>query len=677
LVGAGAAVDLKLMRAAALLDKDPVAAAREASEILNAHPGHPAATLLLATAQRSCGDSQAATSFAELAAAQPDSALMQLELGRTHAAQARHASALAALKSAVKLEPNLAEAWRELATLYANAGDTAACDAAYARFEQLAHPDRHLAEAGMALSNLRFDAAESLLRRQLAQAPQDAPAIRMLAQIAGEREDYLGAERLLNECLKVAPGYSRARFDLARTLYARHQAYPVLPLVERLLVQDPGNLRYRSLLASAYGMLGQHDRATQIASALTTEFPQDEAVWLSCGHSLRIAGRPDEAIQAYRKSTELRPDYGEAWYSLANLKTFRFAPQDLQVMQAQIARPELPDADRLQFEFALGKALEDAGNLGESFEHYVRGNVLRRAVVVYDAAANAAYVQRSQRLYTREFFAARAGVGCQARDPIFIVGLPRAGSTLLEQILASHSQVEGTRELADITGLAMELGAREVPGEPPSYPQSVARLTHAQLKQLGERYLNQTRPTRHLGRPLFIDKMGSNFAHLGLIQLILPNARIIDARRSPLACCFANFKQHFQQGAWFAYSLEDLAHYYREYVRLMGHFDSALPGRVHRVYYEHLVADLEGEVRRLLEYCGLPFEEACLRFHETQRVVHTASSEQVRQPLYTDGVDQWRKYEPWLDKLKQDLGDLVSQYPEPPAQLSTDKLEQG
>ena len=661
---AGAAIDFKLMRVAALLDADPPAAAREAAQILKEHPRHPGATLLLGTALRSCGDPQAAAlAFAELAAAQPDSALMQLELGRTLAAQGREVQALTALTRAVELEPNLAEAWRELAALYAARGDTRACDVAYAQFTRLAPSDRHLAEAGIALANRRLGTAESLVRSRLAQAPQDVAAMRMLAEIAAEREDYIEAERLLGECLKLAPGYSRARFDLARILHSQQKPDPILPLLERLLVLEPDNLRYLTLQASAYNLLGQNERSTKILSALLADFPANELLWLSYGHSLRIAGRLGEAIEAYRKSTDLKPEFGEAWFSLANLKTFRFSAGDLAAMQAQAAREDLHYDDRLQFEFALGKALEDGGDFATSFAHYARGNALRRAMVRYDPEVNTRFVQRAQALYTREFFAARTGSGCPARDPIFIVGLPRSGSTLIEQILASHSQVEGTRELPDVPGFAMELGALERAGVPPDYPQAVARLTRAELTALGERYLEQTRPHRLLGRPHFIDKMPSNFCHIGLIQLMLPNARIIDARRAALSCCFANFKQHFQAGVWFTYSLEELGRYYREYASLMAHFDAVLPGRIHRVHYEDLVADLEGEVRRLLEYCGLPFEERCLRFHETRRVVQTASSEQVRQPLFTEGVDQWRNFELWLGPLKEALGELVAASP--------------
>jgi tetratricopeptide (TPR) repeat protein len=659
---ADAAVDLRLMRAAALLDSDPPAAAREAAQILEEHPGHPAATLLLGTARRSCGDAAAAP-FEELAARQPESAQIQLELGRTLAAQGSNEQALAALTRAVEMEPNLAQAWSELAALHAARGDTRACDVAYAHFARLAAPDWHLSEPATALATQRYDAAGALLRRHLKQTPRDVAAMRMLAEVAAEREDYLGAERLLGECLKIAPGYSRARLDLARLYYSQQKAHPMLPLLERLLALDPKDLRYRSLQASAYALLGQNDLATRLISALLTEYPDNENLWLSRGHSLRTAGHVNESIAAYRKSAELRPEFGEAWFSLANLKTFRFTAEDLAAMQAQLARADLKDSDRLQFEFALGKAQEDAGEYADSFVHYARGNALRRSAVLYDADANTAFVKRTQALYTKEFFAAREGFGCQAQDPIFVVGLPRSGSTLLEQILSSHSQVEGTRELPDIPGFALELGALEVPGVPPAYPQSVAPLTNAELSALGERYLAQTRPNRVLGRPRFIDKMPSNFSHVGLIHLILPNARIIDARRSPLACCFANFKQHFQTGVWFTYSLEDIGRFYRDYVQLMAHFDTVLPGRVHRVCYEDLIANLEGEVRALLDYCGLPFEEQCLRFHETRREVQTASSEQVRRPLYAESLDQWRNFEPWLDDLKRALGDVVDQDP--------------
>jgi predicted Zn-dependent protease len=651
------------MRAATLLDTDPAAAALEATEILKEHPGHPAALLLLGTARRGTDNSEASASFSELAAAHPNSAPVQFELGRTLVAQRRDADALKALKRAVELEPNLAEAWRELAILHARLGDTGACDIAYAHFTRLASPEQHLAEAHAALANHRLGAAEALLRRQLAQNSQDPHALRMLAEIAAEREDYIESERLYALSLELAPGYSRARFDLARTLHVQQKAQPMLPLLERLLRFEPASLPYRSLQASAFGLLGQNERARKILESLIAEFPDNEALYIHYGNALRTSGFATQAIAAYRKGAELRPSYGEAWFCLSNLKTFRFEAADLSAMQEQSARPDLSDEDRLQLEFALGKALEDACRYGAAFEHYARGNALRRRAVLYDADVNTRFVQRLQEMYNAEFFTARDGAGCQAPDPIFIVGLPRSGSTLLEQILASHSQVEGTRELPDIQGFALELGLRESRSDSPQFARFVEAMTKDELTALGQRYLDQTRPSRAGGKRYFIDKTPSNFFHVGLIQMILPNARIIDARRSALACCFSNFKQHFQAGVWFSYSLDDIGRFYRSYVQLMAHYDSVLPDRVHRVHYERLVNDLAGEVHKLLEYCGLPFEEQCLRFHETKRVIQTASSEQVRRPLFTEGVDQWRNFEPWLDELKRALRDSVPQEP--------------
>jgi len=663
LTGDTAAVDAKLMQVAALLDSDPRAAADEAAKILTDHPGHPVATLLLGTARRSLGDPSAASAFRDLAANQPDSALIQLELGQTLRKEGKSSEALAALQRAVELEPNLAEAWREISSIQAERGDTQACDTAYDHYTRLADPEKRVAEASAAYSLFRLDAAESLLQRQLKQNPDDVVALRLSAAVAAEREDFVTAERLLGRCLELAPGYREARFDLARTLFSQQKADPILPLIERVLATRPDDLLARSLLASANSLLGHNDEALRILTTLVAENPQNERVWLAYGHALRFAARSADAVDAYRKSAALRPEFGEAYFSLANLKTFRFTQEDIDAMLAQVAREDLGHQDRLQFEFALGKALEDAGDYAASFEHYSRGNGLRRAAANYSREDNARLVNRTITLFTREFLDARKGFGSPAPDPIFILGMPRAGSTLIEQILASHSQVEGTRELPDIPGFTLELGILDRPGQPSEYPQSIARLSRRQLQALGERYLAQTRAHRLRGTPFFIDKMPSNFFHIGLIQLILPNARIIDARRSPLGCCFSNFKQHFQSGVWFSYDLEDIGHYYRDYVRLMAHFDAVMPGRIHRVYYENVVADLEGEVRRLLDYCGLPFEEQCLRFHETRRVVQTASSEQVRRPLFSEGVDQWRNFEPWLGRLQAVLGELIDEYP--------------
>jgi len=653
-------LDFTLIRVASLLESDPLAAAREAARVLRAHPGHAAAALLLGTALRASGDTQAAVAeVTELAAAQPESAVIRLELGRALRAAGSEADARRALERAVELAPDLADAWRELSLLHAGCGESAACDAAYARFTTLAAEDVRLREAATALAQRRFDAAESLLQHVLQHSPENVDALRLLAQVASARDDYPEAERLLGECLRLAPGYSGARLDLVELFDRQFRGEPMLPLLERLLTSEPGNPWYRTLQAAAYKLLGQGERALPILRTLVQELPDNERAWLQYGHALRETGNGAEAIAAYRKCIDLNPGFGEAWFALADLKTLRFTADDVTAMQTQLARADLRHQDRVYFEFTLGRALEDARDFANSFAHYARGNELRRAVARHDPDRLASFAQRTRELYTSGFFAARAGWGCPSREPIFIVGLPRAGSTLLEQILASHSQVEGTRELTNVLAFAAELGARgtDQPDKTPDYPQSVASLGRAELVVLGERYLAETRVLRRLGRPRFVDKLGSNFLHLGLIHLMLPNARIIDARRSALACCFANFKQHFEIGFSATNSLEDLGHLYREYVSLMAHFDAALPGRIHRVCYENLVADLEGEVRRLLDYCGLPFEEQTLRFHETRRTVRTVSSEQVRRPLYAEAVDQWRNFEPWLGPLKEALGE--------------------
>ena len=653
------ALDIALIRIAALLESDPVAALRAAQELVREHPGHPAAVMLLGAARRRSGDTHsAAAAFTELASTEPASAAVQLELGRALLAQGKLTEAFGALTRALELAPDLAEAWRELSSLHASRGEWRECDVAYARFSALSGQDGRFGEAAAAIAQERLDHASALLRAELERYPGDVAALRLLAQVAVKREDFAAAERLLAQCLELAPGYSRARFDLAEMLHTQQRAEPMLPLLERLLALEPANLAYRALKAAALSLLGQSERSLSILADLVVEFPDNPVGWMYYGHALRSAGRTDEAIAAYRKAAELSPGFGEAWFSLANLKVFRFTAADVAAMRSQLARADLADEDRWHLEFSLGNALESAGDFATSFEHYARGNALRRAAVQYDPARTTELIERTRALFTREFFAARAGAGDPSGEPIFVVGLPRAGSTLIEQILASHSQVEGTRELPDIPAFARELGVWDAA---PVYPQSVARLGAAELRALGERYLRQTRPHRLLGRAHFIDKMGNNFLDVGLIHLILPNARIIDARRAPLACCFSNFKQHFQSGVWFSYSLEDLGRYYRDYVALMAHFDAVLPGRVLRVNYEDLIANFESEVRRLLDYCGLAFEEQCLRFHETRRVVQTASSEQVRRPLYSASVEEWRNFEPWLGPLKRSLGELAEE----------------
>jgi tetratricopeptide (TPR) repeat protein len=389
--------------------------------------------------------------------------------------------------------------------------------------------------------------------------------------------------------------------------------------------------------------------------------PHAADIHLSLAHSLKTQGRQAEAIDAYRAATALRPHFGDAYWSLANLKTYRFADEEIARMRAEEAAPATPLVDRYHLCFALGKALEDRGHYAPSWRYYSQGNALKRSESRYRPELIETNTRRQIEVFTRAFLASRAGVGDPAPDPIFIVGLPRAGSTLIEQILASHSQVEGTQELADIPRIVLDLQGRDPDLDDPRYPGVLAGMQGEAFRRLGEKYLRDTRVYRS-GKPRFIDKMPNNFRHLGLIHLMLPNATIIDARREPMACCFSNLKQLFAAGQEFAYSIEDIARYYRTYLDLMRHWDDVLPGRVLRVHHEDVVDDLEGSVRRILDFCGLPFEPACLQFHKTERSVRTASSEQVRRPIFRDGLDQWTHYADHLAPLREMLGDALSRY---------------
>jgi tetratricopeptide (TPR) repeat protein len=659
-----AAADLELMRASVRMDSDPAAAARAASAILGRYPGHEGAALLLATACRRIGD--AATSLAvlrPLATEHADSAALQLELGRALVAAGEDGPARAALERALALDEGFADAWQELAAIHFRAGDELAGDAAYLRYTAIVTAPPELADARSALAENRLDTAESLLTAHLGRAPQDVVALRVLADAVARRGDYGLAEQRLKECLALAPGYAAARFDLARVLNAVQRSDEALAQLDRLLASAPANRTYRVLRAQVLRLVGRNDEAIALMEQVVAENASDVVSLVVFGHLLREVGEQARAIETYRQALAVQPGSGDVWWSLANLKTFRFTADEEQVLRAQVARsPEL-GVGRVRLEFALGKALEDSGQYAESFEHYERANDLQRGALDYDSEAVTADVRRSEAMYTPRFFAERAGWGLDRRDPIFVVGVPRSGSTLLEQILASHPQIEGTRELPDMAAIANELAVRSRVGGHSTYPQVIGTLRREDVEQLAARYLAQTQVHRPLGRPRFVDKMLGNFGHVGLIHLMFPRATIIDARRHPLGSGFSCYKQLFPRGMTFAYNQTEMGRYWRDYHELMAHFDAVLPGRVHRVHYEAMVADPEREVRRLLEHCGLPFDERCLRFYETTRTVMTVSSEQVRRPIYAGGVDQWRHYELWLDPLAQALGSLATDYP--------------
>jgi tetratricopeptide (TPR) repeat protein len=660
-------VEVALGHAARLLESNPVLAAEQAGEILKAVPAHPLATLVLGVARRSGGDAAAALDvLGPLAALHPQWALAHYELAMALSGMDRGDAAIAALRHAVTLKPDMADAWRALGDELMNSGDAGGADFAYAQNIKASTKDERLLTAAAALCENNIPQVEALLRAHLKKYPTDVAALRMLAEVAARLGRYGDAEILLTRCLELVPSFAAARHHRAIVLHRQNKSAAALREVTDLLAKEPRNPGYNNLKAAILARIGELQDSIEIYAAILAEHPAQPKIWLSYGHALKSNGRENDSIAAYNKSIELLPNLGEAYWSLANLKTAQFTIEDVAAMRLQLQRRDLAVDDQLHLHFAMGKALEDRRDYAASFEHYAQGNRLRRAQLRYQADEMSTHVRRVKSTFSAPFFADRASFGAAAPDPIFIVGLPRSGSTLLEQILSSHSQVEGTMELPDIAGIARSLSDIGKKSNISGYPAVLAALNADECRELGERYIAQTRIQRKTAAPFFIDKMPNNFAHIDLIQLALPHAKIIDARRHPLGCCFSGFKQHFARGQGFTYSLEDIGRYYRDYVELMAFFDEVLPGRIHRVIYESMIEDTESEVRRLLEYCGLPFEDSCLRFYENERAVRTASSQQVRRPIFREGVDHWRHYEPWLDPLKKSLGAVLEAYPAAP-----------
>ncbi|MGZ8362526.1 MAG: sulfotransferase [Caulobacteraceae bacterium] len=657
-----------LTHTARLLQANPALAQTQAEEILKVVPGQRDARLLLAAALRRQGAAPPAEAvLRELAREQRDWPPAHVQYGLLLGELGRPREAMAALRHAVSLDAALPDAWRALGDQLSLLGETAAAEDAYARHIKASVNDPRLMEAATALVDNRLAVAERLLRAHLKQHPTDVPAIRMLAETGARLGRYEDAENLLSRALELAPGFTIARHNYASVLYRRNKAVECLEQLDVLLDREPRNPGFLFLKAAALGRIAEFPQSIAIYEDVLKAYPDQAKAWMSYGHALKAVGRLDDGIAAYREAIRRMPELGEAYWSLANLKTFRFTRDEIAAMRGQLERGDISDEDRLHLHYALGKALEDGEAYEESFRHYDQGATIRRGQVDYEPDETSDHVRRSKALFTAAFFAERAGSGDPSSDPIFVVGLPRSGSTLLEQILASHSQVEGTMELPDIIALAKRIGGYKTRRVDADYPEGLADLDREALAALGAEYLESTRIQRKTAKPFFIDKMPNNFQHLGLIHLILPNARIIDARRHPLGCCFSNFKQHFARGQTFSYGLDDIGRYYADYVDLMAHFDAVLPGRIHRVIYERMVADPESEVRALLDYCGLPFEEGCLRFYENDRAVRTASSEQVRQPIYASATDHWRNFEPWLAPLKTALGPVLDAYPEAPA----------
>ncbi len=570
------------------------------------------------------------------------------ERGRALLQLRRIDEAVLSLQRAMALEPESALTRRRLAQALLAQGKGAEADALLQQ-DFTEEPHRQvLLEAAAHQRARRFRESEALLRSALEASPRDVDALRMLARVAEEAERPGEAERLLRRVISLAPDFDDARLDLARVLKQRDKVEQAVECTGEVVSRSPRNPLAQYLHASMLALTRRYDEAIAAYRESLRLRPDNPAAWVGLAHLLKTLGRQQEGVDAYREALRLRPDFGEVYWSLANLKTFRFTAEEIAMMERCIADTAIDEDALVHFCFALAKSREDAGAHAEAFSLYERANVTQRMRVAYDPVDSETQHERIRVVFTAELLRERAApVREDEPVPIFIVGLPRSGSTLLEQILASHPLVEGTAELPDI-GRAITEITRRHPEQ--RYPHALARISDAELAGLGRDYLDRTRRHRS-GKPFFTDKMPNNFASVGLIRLILPQARIIDARRHPLDSCLGCFRQHFAQGQSFTYDLEELADFYLEYRRMMTHWEAALPGAVLELRYEDMVRSQEAETRRLLAFCGLPWDERCLRFHETERAVRTASSEQVRMPLYDSALGRWRNYRAQLSPL--------------------------
>src|SRR6266403_2243431 len=637
-VAVPASVELEVQRIRGLVQVHRFGEAVTAAESLRTlFPENRDVLYLLALGQRHTGRiADALDTLADMERYHPGASHLYQERGHCHVALKDAPRAIEAYERAVGINPAVPAAWGMLEGLYKMVGDDEHRQVAAAHAKKLKLVPPEVITATGLFCEGDLSASEKIIRAFLLR-----------------HGDHVEAMRLL------------ARIGVAREVLDRHKHAEAIAQLDGLLKLDPKNIDYRTLRATATGGLGDHEGGVRgFADVLADTSPESRLaadLHLSIAHSLKTLGRRAESIEEYRKAIEVRPNFGDAYWSLANLKTYQFSAEEITQLEAAEADPSTALIDRYHLCFALGKAYEDRKVYDRSFRFYERGNALKRAESRYRPELLEQNTANQKRICTREFFDERSGYGAVSREPIFILGLPRAGSTLLEQILASHSQVEGTQELANVPRAVLDLQGYNPDLNNPRYPGCLLTMSADDFRALGDKYLADTRIYR-AGQPHFIDKMPNNFRHIGLIHLLLPNAKIIDARREPMACCFGNLMQLYARGQEFCYSIEGIARYYRTYLELMRHWDEVLPGRVLRVQHEDVVDDLDRNVRRILDFCELEFEPACVDFHKTERSVRTASSEQVRQPIFREGLDQWRHYEQWLGPLKDALGDALVSY---------------
>jgi len=568
--------------------------------------------------------------------------------------------ALTAYQTATRYNPALVASWQAQADVLKANGQPAKSDLALAQLQRIKALPRELLAVTNHIHEGRVLRAEEIVRAFLQKHSHHIEGMRLLADIGSRLGVHEDADFLLETAIELDPENIQLRIDHIQVLRKRQKYAQALAQAKALRARDPESPVFQSLFAIESMQAGDYETALEAFDEVLTTLPNDPSTLTSRGHALKTYGRSDNAITSYQAALQADRYNGDAWYALANLKTYRFSDDEVQHMQSAQLSQDLTFMSRVHIAFALGKAFEDRREYQAAFENYRTGNALKQKQTRYTTDHMQSEFDAQKTYCSEDVLKAQGGKGSAAPDPIFIVGLPRAGSTLIEQILASHSQVDGTLELPNILSLAHRLRGRKLVSDRDRYPRVLADLSSDELRAMGEDYIEQTRIHRQ-GAAFFTDKMPNNFRHIGLIHLILPNAKIIDARRAPLDCCWSGYKQLFAEGQEFTYGLEEIGHYYRGYVDLMDHWDAVLPeGRILRVQHEHVLGDLEGQVRRLLDYCDLPFERACVEFHKTDRAVRTASSEQVRQPINRSGQDQWMPFEPFLDPLKQALGAVLS-----------------
>lgn len=670
--GSGGQTRNELMEIARILDENAQEAETRLRDYLTRNTGDVNATYLLAISLRLQERfDECLAAFGAVITAAPDFPAAQQELGITLQMIGHLDDAKLRLREAVRLEPRLAVAWKALGDVLAELGDNPGARESHQKFQELSQAQAGqsaegisplLQEAKAALEKGDVQKADQLCRNQLQTNPNDVWALRLLAEVGIRINAFGDAKNILESAVELEPDFHDARSLLANVLSYLNEYEEALEHLDILAEKRPGNPNNGAIKAKVLAELNEYETSLEIYHNLTHHYAKNPNVLLDYGNTLRAVGQHDEAIAAYREGIALEPGRGDLWFSLANLKTFQFSDEEVATMKSMLDGGNLSASNEAYLGFALGAAAEDAGEWDAAWQAFERGNKARRSFLPHEADDNTELTKAMKSTFTADYFAAHNPSGCDRPDPIFILGLPRSGSTLVEQVLASHSLVDGTMELPDINVLTRRIGGSTGPHVPSAYPQNMTEMGDEALKAHGEDYLHRAQPRRG-SAPHFVDKMPSNFQHIGFIKAILPNAKIIDVRRAPMSTCYSLYKMSFNVGREYAYDLEDIARYYIDYIDLMDHWDTVLPGFVHRISYEDLVGNTEGEIRKLLDFCGLDFEDACLKPHETKRVVRTASSEQVRQPIYKDALEQWRHYEQHLEPLRKALAPLGGRFP--------------